>query len=88
MTDYILRNRMEKLSLDRWENEGGKPSDDQTDKSGEFSADKQTNYGKNISQGMRDANPGAGRDYLPAFCRKLLPKSAPPEQAFTALRRA
>lgn len=40
MPDYISGKRMEKLSLDRWENEGGKPSPAQTEMPEEFSSGK------------------------------------------------
>jgi hypothetical protein len=53
MTDYILRKRMEKISIDRWENEGGKTSADQIEHPEELVTDKRTG-GKNGSRIMRD----------------------------------
>lgn len=55
MTDYISGKRMEKLSLDRWENEGGKPSPNQTDMPEEFSSSKRI-MEKNGSQIIRGGN--------------------------------
>lgn len=58
MPDYILRKRIEKISIDRWENEGGKLSADQIDVPEELSSGKRTG-GKNGLQILRDGNRNA-----------------------------
>jgi hypothetical protein len=42
MMNYILRNQLKKIALDRWENEGGKIPADQTETPEEVSSGKLT----------------------------------------------